>query len=122
VRSRPRRAVRVPSAAVRGVPVLGSWAPGCLRLRIGWNGGSLDGPALVGLAAGWASPPVCMCYVWAGGGKTAKAQVANANARHLLQPPALLPVEATAAAMLVCVAGAHELAGEDVYILVRSQI
>jgi hypothetical protein len=24
--------------------------------------------------------------------------------------------------MLVCVAGAHELAGEDVYILVRSQI
>jgi hypothetical protein len=75
-------------------------------------------PWLVWLLAG----PVCMFYVWARGGKTAKAQVANANARHLLQPPALPPIEATAAAMLVCVAGAHELAGEDVYILVRSQI
>jgi hypothetical protein len=55
--------------------------------------------------------------------KLPKAQVANARwLDMLLQPRALPPVQAAAAAMPVCVAGAHEIAGEDVYILVRSQI
>jgi hypothetical protein len=55
--------------------------------------------------------------------KLPKAQVANARQPNkLLQPRALPPVQAVAAAMPVCVARAHELTREDVYILVRSQI
>jgi hypothetical protein len=48
-----------------------------------------------------------------------KAQTANAQTARrrdaLLQPP-------VAATMPVAVAGAHELAGENAYILVRSQL
>jgi hypothetical protein len=52
-------------------------------------------------------------------GKGPKAQTANAQTARrrdaILQPPA-------AATMPVAVAGAHELTGENAYILVRSQL
>jgi hypothetical protein len=55
--------------------------------------------------------------------KLPKAQVVTARRPDtLIQPRAPPPVQDAAAAMPICVAGAHELAGEDVYILVRSQI
>jgi hypothetical protein len=73
------------------------------------------------LAAGLAGPVNVTCG--SEEAKLPKVQVANTRwPDTLLQPRALPPVQAAATAMPVCIAEAHELAGGDAYILVRSQI